>query len=256
MKNQGINSNNLINDGHLGGYMAGGDPATWCPRLWSWLAHKFNIKSMIDVGCGQGYAVRYFDSLGIKAKGIEGSQEAIASSVIKSAIVQHDFCQHAYMSDKPTDFIWSCEFLEHIDEKHLNNVLATLLSSMNIIVITHAFPGQEGHHHVNCQPTIYWISLLRHIGFRFSLKYTLMARYITMRDHCKMNHFGRSGLVFFAPLNRGYDLTSEALDKIVYAGKNPDNVCKTYGLILKLQNIILRAFRKFGLFNIKDKIYN
>ena len=255
MNNQKINSSHLINDGHLGGFMAGGDPATWCPRLWSWLAQKFNIKSMIDVGCGQGYAVYYFNNLGINAKGIEGSDAAITSSVIKSAIVQHDFNQQAYIPYEPIDLIWSCEFLEHIDERYLKNVLATLLSAKSMIVITHAFPGQEGHHHVNCQPSIYWISLLRYIGFRFSLKYTLMARYITMRDHSKMNHFGRSGLVFFAPLNRSYDLTSGALEKIVYAGNNPDSVSSAYGLILKIENLFLRTLRKIGLFNIKDKLY-
>jgi hypothetical protein len=32
--------------------------------------------------------------------------------------------------------------------------------------MTHGLPGQEGHHHVNCQPTEYWLKHLADRGFK------------------------------------------------------------------------------------------
>jgi SAM-dependent methyltransferase len=242
------NINAIIEDGHLGGFMSGGDPATWFPNLWNWLVKLFAIHSVIDIGCGQGYAVNYFIKLGINAIGIEGSQEAINSNIAPYSVVQHDFYQNAYTPNNPVDLIWSCEFLEHIDEQHLKNVLVTFQSATKAIVLTHAFPGQDGHHHVNCQPSTYWIGLIRHLGFKFSLRYTLLARYITMKDYHQMNHFGRSGLVFLVPREKPYKIEACNLASIITTARNPSIITMYYGIILKIENILLRGLRKLGCF--------
>lgn len=246
MKRLDSDKNDLIKEGHLGGFMFGGDPATWCPNLWTWISNKFSIRSVIDIGCGQGYAVRYFNELGIKAIGVEGSQEGILSNVSPNDVVQHDFNQNPYTHFQSVDMIWSCEFLEHIDEKYLDNILVTFQNATNVLVLTHAFPGQEGHHHVNCQPTIYWISLLRFVGFKFSLINTLIARYITMKDFHKMNHFGRSGLVFISPK---INPNTIPLHQILKVGRNPDFISEIYNLVLNIENIVFRVLRKLGCFN-------
>ena len=31
--------------------------------------------------------------------------------------------------------------------------------------MTHALPGQPGHHHVNCQPIEYWVAVMQAFGF-------------------------------------------------------------------------------------------
>src|SRR5688572_33082149 len=59
----------MIKDGHLGGYIRGGDPGTWCPHLWSWVVEQFGIKSVLDVGCGEGHSTRFFRDLGCDVLG-------------------------------------------------------------------------------------------------------------------------------------------------------------------------------------------
>jgi hypothetical protein len=50
---------------HLGGYVEGGDPATYYPDLWKWFVETLMVRSVIDVGCGDGVALKYFrDTLG------------------------------------------------------------------------------------------------------------------------------------------------------------------------------------------------
>ena len=37
---------------HLGGNIAGGDPASFYPGLWAWLVSEFKVKTVLDIGCG------------------------------------------------------------------------------------------------------------------------------------------------------------------------------------------------------------
>jgi len=60
--------------------------------------------------------------------------------------------------------------------------------------MTHAVPGQAGHHHVNCQPAEYWVEKLATRGFRLARDNDLMKE-IAGRELC-WNHFTRRGLLF------------------------------------------------------------
>ena len=60
--------------------------------------------------------------------------------------------------------------------------------------MTHAVPGQAGHHHVNCQPQEYWINLLSQKGFMLERSQSVY-REIASRDDVP-NYFGMSGLLF------------------------------------------------------------
>jgi hypothetical protein len=60
-------------------------------------------------------------------------------------------------------------------------------------VITHAFPGQKGHHHVNCQQSIYWIDVFYDYGFVYDPVVTKeMKKYSNMQYPWIQN----SGLFF------------------------------------------------------------
>lgn len=190
----------MIKDGHLGGYIHGGDPGTWCPHLWSWLVREQQICSVLDVGCGEGHSTRFFQSLGCTVTGVEGCQQALDNSVLPGRIVKHDFCRGAFVPDQPCDLIWSCEFLEHVEERYVENILRTFAQARKLILVTHAFPGQDdGHHHVNCQPSSYWIQKIERLGFLCDVALSRQARTVTLRDYHSVNHFARSGLVFRRP---------------------------------------------------------
>jgi SAM-dependent methyltransferase len=175
---------------HLGGYIGGGDPNTWYPRIWNWARRELGVRSVLDVGCGEGHSTRYFRELGCEVLGVEGSSEAQRHSVIPDRLVLHDFTTGPFIPDRMFDLVWSCEFVEHIGEQHARNFLAAFATSTTFVIMTHALPGQRGYHHVNCQPSRYWVRRLKEIGFDLDYRLTRRARAL---GHA---YFLRSGLVF------------------------------------------------------------
>ena len=174
----------MVKAGHLGGYIRGGDPGTWCPHLWSWAVQRWSVRSVLDVGCGEGHSARYFRDMGCEVLGVEGCQQAIDDSAIPEQVVRHDFRDGALLPGRRYDLIWSCEFLEHVEEQYLPHVLATFAHAGTALLITHAFPGKDrGHHHVNCQPTAYWIAKLEGLGFECRVDLSREARTVTLADH-------------------------------------------------------------------------
>jgi SAM-dependent methyltransferase len=187
----------MVKDGHLGGYIRGGDPGTWCPALWTWAIHRFAARSVLDVGCGEGQSARFFQQRGCQVLGIEGCPQALTDSAIPDDVVAHDFTRGAYFPEHSFDLVWSCEFLEHVESRYEANILATFAHAAKAILVTHAFPRQTaGHHHVNCRPSAYWIRRIEALGFTCHVPLTLEARGVTLRDFPGINHFARSGLVF------------------------------------------------------------
>jgi hypothetical protein len=60
--------------------------------------------------------------------------------------------------------------------------------------MTHALQGQEGYHHVNCQPASYWIALMGQRGFSVAL-YNDNYRAVAASGG-GFNYFMKSGLLF------------------------------------------------------------
>lgn len=187
-----------IDEGHLGGYIRGrqsavpttskfehGDPATWTPDLWLWAYETLAVRSMIDIGCGEGHATRYFRDLGCSVLGIDGSLQAKRDSLIPDQHVTHDFTDGPYHPSTDFDLAWSCEFVEHVEERYLNNFLETFSYSRGYLMMTFASPGQPGFHHVNCQRKDYWIEKVESTGFRFNPALTETTRSISSQGHYK-----------------------------------------------------------------------
>lgn len=181
---------------HLGGYGHGGDIHSWCPHLWTWAIEKFGIGSVLDIGCGEGHSTKFFKDKGCEVLGAEGSPQAIRDSVVPGFVKQHDFCDGPFRPGKTFDMVWSCEFVEHVEEKYVNNILEAFRSAGKVILLTHAVPGQSGHHHVNCQPNAYWIKHIENLGFDCRVDLTKEAKTVSLKDIPGVNFFIRTGLVF------------------------------------------------------------
>lgn len=191
---------NFAYEGHLGGCVLpseaapNGDPATWAPEVWDWLLRLGDVKTVLDVGCGAGFATKYFSlKEGIEAFGIEGCQEAIDQAVTRR-VIKHDFRDGPCPAPLPPDLVWCCEVAEHIDPECEEAFLATLTQG-RVIAMTHGLPGQGGHHHVNLQYPSYWIARLQQRGYELDVALTRQCRMIDGMTP-GVRHFGRTGLIF------------------------------------------------------------
>ena len=191
----------MIDEGHLGGFLVERDPATYMPNLWKYMCDEFKVKSVLDVGCGMGYAVEEFLQHCNDVMGIEGSSFVYHNGPFKNNIKFHDFTKGPVSLDKTFDLCWSCEFVEHVEEQYRDNFLDAF-SKCKYLAITYAEPGQDGHHHVNCQEKNYWIEHLGRYGFVFNDAMTEKLKEVTYKDAVQYNstymdnHFYNRGLFF------------------------------------------------------------
>jgi SAM-dependent methyltransferase len=189
MSYAGLRSVVSADDQDLGGNVHNGDPYSFAPSVWTYLIERFCTKSVLDVGCGQGHAAFFFHQAGCISYAIDGLRENLHKSVYPIGLV--DFRESKFITN--VDLVHSVELVEHIDEKFLPNLLDTLCCG-KILVMTHAVPGQGGHHHVNCQQSEYWISRISQRGFALMATDTARLRKLAERDEA--DHFQKTGLVF------------------------------------------------------------
>lgn len=186
---------------HLGGFISGehGDEATYFPDMWRWVVRHLDAKRVLDIGCGEGHALKYFrDTLGCKVVGIDGVPQD-DPDIITQDYTQPGFVHECAMiarADYKFDLVWCCEFLEHIEEKYLRHMVTSHLMTAPVVLMTHAFPGQPGHHHVNCRDPEYWKGFFTGIGFRFDHELTRQTKLMARKNTHPLNHYVRSGMAF------------------------------------------------------------
>lgn len=148
---------------HLGGNSVECNPHTFCPDSWSYVIKKYNIGSVMDVGSGYGHAAKWFSEQGLTSIAIEGLKKNVENAIYPT--VEVDLTKKSYVAD--VEMVHCVEVVEHVEEKYLKNLLDTLCCG-KYIFMTHGLPRQRGHHHVNNQPTSYWLDHLASRGFFMS----------------------------------------------------------------------------------------
>ena len=165
-----------------------GDPATYLPDLWRFLVDSLGVKSVLDIGCGAGAATRFFRELECFVTPIDGVDTGLDGLII------HDYTTGPSGIEVDYDLAWVCEVVEHIEVRFLPK-LAADLAPCKTIAMTHAFPGQQGHHHVNCRTQDYWLGFFAGIGFMLDAELTRVARGVSAANTNEHNHFLRSGMI-------------------------------------------------------------
>ncbi|MEO0342340.1 MAG: glycosyltransferase family 2 protein [Pseudomonadota bacterium] len=173
----------------LGGNLRHGDGKTVTPALWQALIDRFAPHSMLDVGAGEAHAAAFFARRGVIAHGFDGLHKNIERAVHPIAL--HDLKSGPYTY--PCDLVYCAEVVEHIAEQYLDHLMVTLTNAP-VVVMTHALPGQRGHHHVNLQPPEYWVEKFSTYGYRPTIEIDFL-RGIAHNERAD-SFFAQSGLVF------------------------------------------------------------
>lgn len=179
---------------HLGGSHYNGDPNTWMPDIWGFLIFNYDIKSVVDIGCGIGVNISWFQSMGLEVTGIEADPTAVSQTLIPNNLIVHDFAEKEINLNKKIDLAISTEFVEHVESVYEENWLK-ILDNCNYFLMSHALPGQKGYHHVNCQFPEYWIDRVTKRNFIYEENMSLKFRQSIQRYPTK---WGRNTLLFFS----------------------------------------------------------
>lgn len=153
---------------------------------------KFKIKSFLDIGCGTGGMIEKSIENNLNSFGIDGDFSIARNDILIDKILIHDYTKGISNLNKKFDMVWSCEFLEHVEEKYIENYMPDFKLGKHIF-ITFAPVGKSGHHHVNCKSENYWIDKFEKHGFMFDLLSTLSAR---KESTMHRDFFRKQGLVF------------------------------------------------------------
>jgi hypothetical protein len=165
-----------------------------------WAIQEFNVKSMLDVGCGIGGMVETAINNGLEAHGIDGDElKAAPKWFNKDFFTLWDFQEGPAPVNKRYDLCWSVEFVEHVYEQYIPNYIQAF-QQCDILFMTHAVPGQGGYHHVNEQHEPYWIEQIEKYNFKFSREHTEKLREISTMNINQRRwapYVKLTGMVFF-----------------------------------------------------------
>jgi 2-polyprenyl-3-methyl-5-hydroxy-6-metoxy-1,4-benzoquinol methylase len=165
------------------------------------------VEYSVDAGCGPGMLVRRLAHRGLMTWGFEGSTHALdyarefAPETNWSALIAHadlrslSTLNHFHNEHRRPELVICTEVLEHVEVQHAERVVQLLCSPMAPVVVTAAPPGQDGHHHVNCQPPAYWISLFEAQGAFYDgdLTNEMARRWSGLK---RLSHMVRNVMVF------------------------------------------------------------
>ena len=177
-----------VNAPHVGGNIVEGDPFTYAPSVWEYLIRRFALASVLDLGSGLGYSAQYFHNQGLQVLAVDGMEENCLGAVYPT--VQIDLTKSKVLAN--VDLVHCQEVVEHIEEKYVHNLLSSLACG-KFIVMTNALKGQGGHHHVNEQPTEYWINHLRKYNYEVLAEDTSRVRKLAEKNGAI--YLAKTGLV-------------------------------------------------------------
>jgi len=145
---------------------------------------EFNVKTMLDIGCGPAGMIKLAQSLGINAQGIDGDFTVNRPNV---PVTIHDYeTGPGPLGDLEVDLVWSCEFVEHVYEEYLPNFMQDFQRG-KLVFMTFAPPNTPGHHHVNCNTLEYWVDVFDRYGFDYNKKLTEQLRAASTMGRWKKN---------------------------------------------------------------------
>lgn len=172
---------------HLGGHMG-------ITHVDKGILKYFKTKgcqTYLDIGCGPGGMLDEAYNLGYYIQGVDGDNTITRN--FPNSVLIHDFTTGpANIIASSYDLVWSCEFVEHVEEQFLDNFMQGFQKGKTVCM-TYAPIGKKGHHHVNCNTKEYWIETFKKYGLIYDDE---MTKEVKLNSTMEREFFREYGLVF------------------------------------------------------------
>lgn len=120
------------------------------------------IKSVVDIGCGDGSYVKYMQSAGLDVIGYDGNP--LTEDITSGQCFCADFSEPQYLGIH--DAVLCLEVGEHIPADYETVFLDNLARhAEKVIILSWAIPGQGGFGHVNERSNAYIIEIMKLYGW-------------------------------------------------------------------------------------------
>jgi SAM-dependent methyltransferase len=132
---------------------------TYNRGLYRWYLRVKKYKSVLDVGCGNGYLVEYLRERGIKALGLDFSEYAGTAT---GYFIQHDATNGLPFNDETFDVVISSDFFEHLPEDKIDFVRDEMLRvGRNVISLINYKKEKIDNTHLTIKPKEWWVDKLK-----------------------------------------------------------------------------------------------
>lgn len=117
----------------------------------------FDVKSVLDIGCGQGAWLAEWKQLGAEeVLGVDGDYVRPEALLIdETEFKSHDLCAPLHL-DRQFDLVQALEVAEHIPEEFSDQFVTSIIEHGKVVLFSAAVVGQGGEEHINEQPYEYW----------------------------------------------------------------------------------------------------
>ena len=124
------------------------------------------VRSVVDVGCGEGAWLAEFQRLGVNdILGVDGDYVGRKALRIAPADFRAMDLSEPVVLDRTFDLAISLEVAEHLDAGLAEQFVESLTRLASVVLFSAAVPFQGGVHHVNEQWPDVWVALFEKFGF-------------------------------------------------------------------------------------------
>jgi len=146
-----------------------GNYATLCGAL----AEVLDFRSVLDLGCANGFVLDEMMRRGKDVSGVEISAAVLPllPDALRGRVTIADATALGRAGD--FDLVTCIEVAEHIPPGRTAGLLDAITgNARRWVYFTAASPYQPGHGHINCRPQFYWLNQFRKRGFQLEWERT------------------------------------------------------------------------------------
>jgi hypothetical protein len=127
----------------------------------------YEPESVMDFGRAIGHYLSYFRNQGAEVKGVDAHPAGKKHAVVPEELIDVHDLRELYRTEKDYDMAICFEVLEHIPESFVDEAVASIADSSDLLAISAAPPGQGGTFHVNEKSKDFWIRKFDSRGFSY-----------------------------------------------------------------------------------------